>query len=73
MINVCEMKFTLSQFVIDKAYAAELRSNVDVFKEQTGTKKTIFLTMVTTEGVRPNDYYRDLVQSSVKVDALFEP
>lgn len=70
-INVCEMKFSLSAFVIDKKYATELQNKINVFRENTKTKKTLFLTMVTTYGVRRNAYYTSLVQNEVTMDALF--
>lgn len=71
-INVCEMKFSLSEFVIDKKYASELENKLKVFRENTKTKKTLFLTMITTYGVKKNDYHTSLVQNEMKMDALFK-
>lgn len=71
-INVCEMKFSLSEFVIDKKYESEIENKLKVFRENTKTKKTLFLTMITTYGVKKNDYYTSLVQNEVKMDALFK-
>jgi AAA+ ATPase superfamily predicted ATPase len=71
-INICEMKFSVSDFVIDKKYASELQNKSRVFKEKTGTRKTLFLTMVTTFGTRQNEYKVSLVQNEVKMDALFK-
>lgn len=42
-INLCEMKFAVQEFVINKKYASELDNKVNVFKEQTGTKKQFSL------------------------------
>ncbi|MEO8413811.1 MAG: ATPase [Ginsengibacter sp.] len=72
VINICEMKYSESQFVIDKGYAGELENKRDVFKQETGTKKSLFLTLVTTFGVKENDYFIKLVQNSVTMDALFD-
>lgn len=71
-VNVCEMKFSTTDFTIDKKYAAELRSKVNIFQTKTKTRKTIFLTMVTTFGTKANEYKLSLVQNEVKMDALFE-
>ena len=71
-INVCEMKFATSEFVIDKKYASELDSKVKVFKEQTKTKKTIFPTMITTYGVKKNEHYLGRIQTEISMDDLFE-
>ncbi len=71
--NLCELKFSESEFVIDKAYARELKHKRDAFREVTGTKKALFLTMVTSYGVRPNEHARELVARSLTMDALFTP
>src|SRR5579859_4914940 len=47
-INICEMKYAEKEFSIDKAYANELENKRTVFKEATRTRKSLFLTMVTT-------------------------
>lgn len=47
-INLCEMKYSDSPFVIDKAYAKNLQNKKNVFREQTKSTKTLFTTMVTT-------------------------
>ncbi len=70
-INLCEIKFANKKFTIDKKYAAELESKDRVFREQTKTAKTIFLTMITTYGVRKNEYYDELVQGEVVLEELF--
>jgi uncharacterized protein len=71
VINVCEMKYTVSPFSIDKGYAKELQQKLDVFRAATGTRKSLFLTMVTTEGVVPNNYRSELVINEVNASALF--
>ena len=70
-INACEMKFAGDEFVIDKKYADELDEKIKIFKQQTGTKKTIFLTMITTYGVQKNNYYTGRVLREVKMEDLF--
>lgn len=70
-INLCEIKMTGKEFTIDKKYAEELDNKLNVFLSQTGSKKTIFLTLVTTYGVSKNDYYTGRVQAEVKVNQLF--
>lgn len=70
-INICEMKFSTSEFTIDKRFAHELASKVSVFKEVAKTNKTLFLTMITTYGVKHNDYHVGLVQSELTMEALF--
>lgn len=71
VINLCEMKFASGEFVIDKKYAGELENKMTVFKAETKTRSAIFPTMITTYGVKKNDYYRDIVQDEVVMDDLF--
>lgn len=70
-INLCEMKFSINTFVIDKAYSEELRRKVGVFKTATATRKSVFLTLITTFGLAKNTYAGSLVQKSLTMDALF--
>lgn len=70
-INICEMKFSLNDFEITKSYAKELENKIRVFRERTKTRKSIFLTLVTTYGIKNPDHYAGLVQSQVTMDALF--
>ena len=71
-INICEIKFSTSEFTIDKRYAQELARKLQVFKDGTRTKKTLFLTMITTYGVKRNDYYVGLVQKELTIEAIFK-
>ncbi len=70
VINVCEIKFSISEFVIDKDYDRCLRSKLDAFRRQSKTNKALHLTMMTTYGVKQN-MYSGLVQSEVTMDDLF--
>jgi hypothetical protein len=71
VINLCEMKFTNSQFVIDKRYDEMLRNKRETFKYETKTGKAIHLTMITTYGVKHNAYWSN-IHSEVTMDDLFE-
>jgi len=69
-INVCEIKFSNTQYSIDKNYARNLDNKVKVFEEKTGTKKQIFLSMITTIGLKKNFYSEDLVDSEIVLKDL---
>jgi len=71
-INICEMKFSQSDFSIEKKYAAELENKVKIFKASTKTRKTLFLTMITTYGVKKNNYFTNLVHNEIVMSDLFE-
>jgi len=71
VINLCEMKFSINDFVITRSYFDELRNKIAVFRANTGTRKAIYLTFVTTFGLQQNEYSTALVQNSLTMDALF--
>jgi hypothetical protein len=70
-INLCEMKFSEGEFVVDKRYADELRSKRDTFRRATRTRKALLVTMITTHGVRDNQHRQELVDRSLELEALF--
>lgn len=70
IINLCEMKFSSSPYVIDKAYEMHLRNRMAIFREQTATRYGTQLTMITTFGVLHNKHY-SVVDTEVTLDDLF--
>jgi uncharacterized protein len=71
VINLCEMKFSINPFEIDKRYAEELRTKIGVFKSATQTQKAIFLTLITTFGLQSSPHVGGLVQNDLTMDILF--
>lgn len=69
-INICEMKFSDAEFTIDKKYADDLRRKVSVFKQVTGTRKNVFLTLVTPFGLTDNAYAKELVANTLTLADL---
>jgi len=70
-INLCEMKHTAGKFVLDAGQARALRRKRDLFLEQTRTRKTVFVTLVTTHGARANRHTEELVDQQLTLDDLF--
>ncbi|MGL5264268.1 MAG: AAA family ATPase [Candidatus Rhabdochlamydia sp.] len=70
-INLCEMKYSHAEFTIDKSYVENLQNKKNVFKNQTETTKTLFMTMVTTYGVKKNTHYLSVVDNQLTMDDLF--
>jgi len=69
--TICEIKFYTGQLIINKSYAGELQQKLDVFLERTKTKKTLFLTLITTYGIKNNSHSNSLVKKSLTMDVLF--
>jgi nitrogen regulatory protein PII-like uncharacterized protein len=70
IINICEMKFSNKEYVIDKKYDENLRNKKYSFMEESGTKNAVHLTMITTYGLKHNAYWNN-VQSEVTMKDLF--
>ncbi|OGV38473.1 MAG: hypothetical protein A3F46_01940 [Legionellales bacterium RIFCSPHIGHO2_12_FULL_42_9] len=71
-INLCEIKFCDHELTISKAYVQILRKKKSCFKEKTGTRKTLFTTMITTYGVKKDSHYLEAVDGQLTMDVLFE-
>jgi hypothetical protein len=56
---------------LDACQLVDQREKLATSGRVTGTKQATFLTMVTTQGVKANEFSEELVQNSVRVDALF--
>ena len=70
VINLCEMKYSVREYIIDKSYEEDLRNKVDSFARSTGTNKAIQLVMITTYGVK-NNKYSGLIGKQVILNDLF--
>jgi len=70
LVNLCEMKYTVGPYVISRDYAQWLGARKEIFREETRTKKTLHLTMVTAD-VLSEKGHRHCVQSAVTLDDLF--
>ena len=71
IINLCEMKFSEGAHTISKQESEDVRRKKLVLKEETATRKAVYVTYVTTEGLVRNSHAND-VQSEVTLDDLFE-
>lgn len=69
-INLCEIKFSQSEYEITKQYDEHLRKRIEEFRSVTKTRKALHQTFITTYGVK-NNIYKGIVQSEVMLDDLF--
>ncbi len=70
-INLLEIKCSKSPFTINKTYAKSLRNKIGTFRGVTKTRKNIFLTFLTTQGLTENKYSKELAQNAITTDQLF--
>ena len=70
VLNLCEMKFSQGDFVITKDYDERLRRKLVRLQEETGGKRNVQVTLVTTFGLKQN-MYSNRVQRVLTLDGLF--
>jgi AAA+ ATPase superfamily predicted ATPase len=70
IINLCELKFSKSEYIISAKEEVNLRRKVAIFENETKTRKAVHLTMVTTYGLLKNKN-SDIIHSEVTLKDLF--
>jgi uncharacterized protein len=71
-ISICEIKYTDKPFIFDKNYADVLQQKIEVFKKISRINIQIFLVLISANGIKENQYSRDLVNDLIKLENLFE-
>lgn len=70
MINICEAKYSASEYSLTKDESMKLLHRMEQFQKETETKKGIFITLITTNGLAKNTW-QDTVNAVVTMDDLF--
>lgn len=71
IINIFEIKFYNKPFALTQEYAQRLKNKLEVFEDATGTRKHLFLTLIATFGITPNEHSIGLVDQVLTMDELF--
>lgn len=69
VVSLCEMKFCVGDFEIDKDYDAKLRERLSAFQSLIGNRLTPQLTLVTSYGLK-NNMYSGRIQSVITMEDL---
>lgn len=70
-IDLCEMKYSDQEYELRKDYVEYLKERRELFREITGTKKTLRLTMIASSGVKQG-MYSSVLQSRLSAEDLFQ-
>jgi hypothetical protein len=70
VVNVCEMKYSKSNYAITKSYAGKLQKRINAL-EQTQPDKKFHLTFVTVNPIERN-IHSDMVKSAITAEELFK-
>lgn len=69
--NICEMKFdSEGQYAITSTEAEKLRKRMKAYREQTGSRNGLYLTLITTYGLKPN-LHSSIVDKVITLDGLY--
>jgi len=71
-VNLLEIKFYDAPFLVTKQYTEQLRQKAEVFRKSTGTRKNIFITLLSLYGGVKNEYFLNSFTNEVLVDELFK-
>lgn len=71
-VNICELKFGEDEFVISKSYAETIRTKKKEFTSELKKRKNVFVTFVTTFGVKSNKHSDVVMDNEITMDSLFE-
>lgn len=69
MINLCEIKYSKGEYVIQKNEYEKINNRVNVFQTETRTTKGIFVTLITVNGVKENNY-SDIANSIITLEDI---
>lgn len=70
-INLCEIKFTNRPFTIEKSDEDDIQTKLSDFLTATKTKKSIHITLLSANGIKPN-MHSAIIQKVVTLDDLFK-
>lgn len=70
IINLCEMKYSNSPYVITKSDSENLYKKLEMFQKYSNTKSSVLITFITSGELKQNEY-SDVVQISIRGDMLF--
>ena len=69
-VNICEMKYSSGEYVIDKEEHRKMLNRRNRFVGECRCRGAVYLTVITTCGIAHNVYWND-IQSEVTLDDLF--
>ncbi|OGT48830.1 MAG: hypothetical protein A3E82_08460 [Gammaproteobacteria bacterium RIFCSPHIGHO2_12_FULL_38_11] len=71
-ITLCEIKYNNKPLMITKQLVNDLLQKETVLKKQTGTKKQLFWSLISANGIQNNFYSEDVISGVVTLDDFFD-
>lgn len=73
VVNICEIKYSKNPYAIEKEDARTLLNKVKIYRDITKTNKLIFISLITTFGLKHTLNSEKIVSSEAMLDDLFKP
>lgn len=71
-MNLCEIKFYSDTFTIDQDYGKKLNARREIFRKVSGTRKSLFNTLITPYGASLNKHYLSSIENQLTLENLFQ-
>ena len=71
VINLCEIKYTIGEFVINKDYENNLRNKIQTFYDEVKPKEQIVMTLISFNGLKENEHSY-IVRKTIDAESLFK-
>jgi len=72
IINICEIKYSKTPYIIDKDGARILLNKVQIYRDVTKINKLIFISLITTFGLKNTINSEKIITSTATLDDLFK-
>lgn len=72
IINLCEIKFLNNDYQLSKNDYSNIKNKLFEFEKDTKTRKKIFVTLITTFGLKSNEYSNELINKTITLKDLFK-
>lgn len=72
VINLCEVKFSNSDYRLTPNYKKQLRERATIFAAVTPSRKSIFTTLITTYGLSNTHENVEVIQNVITLNELFQ-
>ncbi len=70
--TLCEIKCTDKPFIINKQYAENLRTKLNIFREKTKTNKHLIFVLLSAHGLQENVYSKALINWSLDLEDIIK-
>ena len=72
IVNLCEIKYCSTPFVLDKKYANHIINREKIYRNVTKTNKQIFHSMIVSDGLKKTMYSEEIIASYATLNDLFK-